>query len=110
MIETYTLDNFREKVAEAEDPLMLDFTSRWCMPCQVMDPMIEHLSDLYDGRVRFGRIDTDHDPEIASLFHVVSLPAFVFLKDGRAADMAVGVQPMEALKEKLDRLLEGCDS
>lgn len=85
--------NFYEFVA-AND-VVVRFTAKWCGPCQKMTPIIEELkSDGY----RFFDVDIDSERELVETFGIMSVPTFIFFKDGKKESVLVGGTDKETLK------------
>ena len=47
-----TKENFEAEVANSEIPVILDFWASWCMPCKMMGPVFEELSQEFEGKVK----------------------------------------------------------
>lgn len=100
-----TKDNFEEKVLKAENKVLLDFWASWCGPCKMLSPTIEALAEQYEGKALVAKINVDEEPELARTFGVMSIPTVVFLKNGREFDRKVGLMPITAFSEVLDKNL-----
>ena len=90
---------------ESKEPVMIDFYADWCGPCQMMGPVVANFAEEYAGKVKIGKVNTDAEPQLAKDYQVMSIPNFVFIKDGKVVDQAIGAVSADALKEKLDALL-----
>ncbi|MGN0947634.1 thioredoxin [Megasphaera sp.] len=101
----FTAANFQKEVVESKIPVMIDFYADWCGPCQMMGPVVANFAEAYDGKIKIGKVNSDEEPQLAQQFQVMSIPNFVFIKDGKVVDQAIGAMPPAALKEKLDALL-----
>ena len=101
----FTSDNFQQEVLESKEPVMIDFYADWCGPCQMMGPVVANFAEEYAGIVMIGKVNTDAEPQLAKDYQVMSIPNFVFIKDGKVVDQAIGAVSADALKEKLDALL-----
>ena len=101
----FTSDNFQQEVLESKEPVMIDFYADWCGPCQMMGPVVANLAEEYAGKVKVGKVNTDAEPQLAKDYQVMSIPNFVFIKDGKVVDQAIGAVSADALKEKLEALL-----
>jgi thioredoxin 1 len=101
----FTKDNFEKEVLKSDQPVLIDFYAEWCPPCKMMGPAVKKLAEEYDGRAKVGKIDSDNEPELAAMFGVMSIPSFIFLKNGKEVDRAVGALPKASLAKKLDALL-----
>ena len=101
----FTTENFEEEVLKSDIPVMVDFFANWCGPCKMMMPTVEALADEYEGRVKIGKIDSDEAGELAQKYGVMSIPNFIFFKNGEKVDNVVGAVPEDVLAEHLDNLL-----
>ena len=94
-----------EAVVEAAPLAMVDFWADWCGPCKMLSPTIEALAEQYEGKALVAKINVDEEPELARTFGVMSIPTVVFLKNGREFDRKVGLMPITAFSEVLDKNL-----
>lgn len=100
-----TQDNFKEEVAESNIPVVVDFWASWCMPCKMMGPVFEELSDEYEGKVKFAKVNTEEEGEIAEYFQIRGIPSLSVIIDGGEVDRIVGLAPKEELKKKIDAII-----
>ena len=98
-------DNFEEEVVNADKPVLVDFFADWCGPCKMMAPAFEDLSDKYDN-LKFAKLDTQQNQDIAQKYSIQGIPALLVLSKGKEVDRIVGFAPKEALKRKIDSILE----
>ena len=96
-----TKDNFEEKVLKAEGKVLLDFWATWCGPCQMMMPTIHEIAEERTD-IKVGKVNVDEQPELASAFQILSIPALYVVKDGKIVNQTMGARP----KEQVLRLLE----
>lgn len=97
-------DNFEKEVLQSDVPTLVDFSAVWCGPCQMMGPVMEKLAAEYQGKAKVAKIDIDQDPSLAEKYKIMSVPSFLFFKDGKVADTVTGVVPAETLAKKLEQL------
>jgi thioredoxin 1 len=83
--------------------VFINFFAEWCMPCLMMDPVIDELSEKFKGKIKFGKVDVGDNQELAQKFEVRSIPNFVLLKDGKVTEHFIGSMPSEELEEKLKK-------
>ena len=102
----FTNSNFSNEVMSSDIPVMVDFYADWCGPCQMMMPVVEEMAEAYDGRVKIGKVNTDEEQELAMTYGVMSIPSFLFIKDGKVVDQAMGYMPKNILAKKIDNLLD----
>ena len=94
-----------DAATEAAPLAMVDFWADWCGPCKMLSPTIEALAEQYEGKALVAKINVDEEPELARTFGVMSIPTVVFLKNGREFDRKVGLMPITAFSEVLDKNL-----
>ena len=90
---------------EAASLALVDFWADWCGPCKMLSPVMEALAEQFDGKVLVGKVNVDEEPDLARRFGVMSIPTVVFLKNGREFDRKVGVMPVQAFTDVLDKNL-----
>jgi thioredoxin len=95
---------FREEVLESDIPVVVDFWSPRCPPCQVMGGLLDEIGSDYAGRVYIFKLNVDQNPETAMKYRVQSIPTVILFKKGRPVDRIVGLLPLKPLRAKLDSL------
>ena len=85
--------------------VLIDFFADWCMPCMMMSPIIDDLSEKFKGKIKFGKVDVGENKEIAQKFNVNSIPNFTLLRDGEIVEQFIGAVSSEELEEKLNGFL-----
>lgn len=102
---TITDQNFEELVTKSEKVVLVDMWATWCMPCQILGPVIEEVADEMGDTVVVGKLDVDENQKVAMQFSVMSIPTVMIFKGGKAVETFVGVQPknvyLNALKKHL---------
>ena len=87
--------------------MLVDFWATWCGPCRRIAPIIEELSEEYDGKVTFGEVDTDQNPSISSKYGIKSIPTLLIFNDGELISSMAGFQTKDNIKESLDTVIAG---
>ena len=101
MEKVFTNSNFHEEVENAALPVMIDFYADWCGPCQMMAPIVEKLSDEYEGKMIVGKCNVDEQEELTSKFGVMSIPTILILKGGQVVMKSVGGVSQGELEDKI---------
>lgn len=102
----FTTNNFETEVTNSAIPVMIDFYADWCGPCKMMSPIVNQMADKYDGKVKIGKVNVDQNPELAGRFGIMSIPSFLFIKDGKVVNSSVGGMSPDMLSSKIDTLLQ----
>lgn len=104
MVKTFKGADFRAAMKESKT-LVVDFYADWCGPCRMLAPVMEKLSDEYEGRAEFVKIDVDDNPDLARDYSIMSIPCVMVFKGGAAAGKNVGFAPKEAMQEFIDKYI-----
>ncbi len=67
-------------VMNSEVPVFVDFWAEWCGPCRMVSPVVEELSNDYDGKIKFVKVNVDEANELASKYNVFSIPTLAIFK------------------------------
>lgn len=100
----FTDSNFKSEVLDSNQLSVVDFWAEWCGPCRAIGPVIEELSKEYDGKVKVGKVNVDHNPKISMDYGITSIPAILFIKNGEVVDKLVGAHPKANFVKKIEAL------
>ncbi len=116
MIEHLTAETFKEKVFnyadnkewkfEGEKPCLIDFYADWCMPCKMVAPLLEELSEEYNGKLNIYKVDTESERELAAIFGIQSIPSLLFVPRDGQPQMAMGALPKETFEKAIKDVLK----
>ena len=97
--------DFQEKVIEKskEVPVVVDFWAVWCMPCLMISPVLEKLSEEHKGKFVLAKVNVDENPMISRAFGIMSIPTVKMFKDGKIVDEFIGAIPEPAIRQWLER-------
>ena len=98
--------DFGKKVLQAQTPVIVDFWAEWCMPCKMLAPTFEELSNEYIDKVEFVKMDIDTNPETPTKYNIRSIPTLIIFSNGKPVEQLIGVLPKSEIKAKLDSLIE----
>jgi thioredoxin 1 len=83
----------------------VDCWAPWCRPCQMVAPVIEELSKDYAGKVLFGILNVDENPQTSKQYQIMSIPTLLIFKGGKFLDKLIGAMPRQMLEPKITQYL-----
>ncbi len=95
---------------KGDKPAMIDFYADWCGPCKIAAPILAELSVEYSGRFTIYKVDTQVERELASVFGISGIPAFLYIPKKGKPSMTSGIartkeDTRKMFKERIDKLL-----
>lgn len=90
-----------DQTAKTYPLVVVDCWAAWCAPCRAIAPVVEQLARDYSGKVVFGKLNVDENPETAQKFSIMAIPTLLVMKDGKEVDRIVGALPKTQLEAKI---------
>ena len=76
-------NQYTTEVIEAQQPVVLDFFSTECPPCEALAAKFEAVADQFAGKVTFLKIFRQGNRELATQLAVSGSPTLIFFKNGK---------------------------
>ncbi len=98
---------FAKEVRESELPVLVDFWAPWCMPCQMMAPILDELSELMSGKIKVAKVDTERqeNAKLAMEFDIQSIPNMKLFKDGKVIGNFIGLRSLDTIKGEIEEII-----
>jgi thioredoxin 1 len=110
-----TTQDFKDKIFDYQKekewnykgqvPVLIDFYADWCGPCKMVAPILEELSETYQGQLQIYKVDTEVESELASVFGIRSIPTFLFIPVDGDPMMQPGALPKKAFQQVIEERL-----
>lgn len=98
MAKEINQSEFEQNVLNGKGLSVVDFFATWCKPCQMLAPVIEEVSNMYE-EVSFYKIDIDKESALSEKYYIMSVPTIMFFKDGKLLDQVIGYRSVEEMQE-----------
>lgn len=92
--------NFDQEVLASPETFLVDFSAVWCGPCKLLTPILADLAAEESG-TKFGKVDIDDSPAIATRYGIRSAPTVLVFKGGQVVARHVGLTTKERLRALL---------
>ena len=101
-IKTLTDQNFEHQIKNGV--VLVDFWAVWCMPCKMMAPILNDLSEVLTGNATVGKVNVDQQKAASAKYGVRSIPTLVLFKNGKEINRFVGVKTKDFLLKEIQKV------
>ena len=100
----FTAENFEEEVIKSDKPVLVDFWAEWCGPCKMLTPVIDDVASEYSDKYSIGKLNVDHNSDIAAKYGIRSIPCLLFFNNGEVQEQIVGAVEKSEIVNTLEKL------
>jgi thioredoxin len=104
-VEIVTDTNFTEQIEQYQGIALVDFWAPWCIPCQLVSPLIEKLAQQYEEKVRIVKLNVDEQPKTADRYQIMSIPSVTIFRNGRLINTLLGVRTERVYQQAIEAAL-----
>ena len=98
--------DFKKEILDSDIPVLVDFWAEWCMPCRMIAPIIDELSQDYKGKIKVAKVNVDKNPELATDLQILSIPLLILFKDGKEITRITGANPKTYIAKEVETALK----
>lgn len=103
MVLEINSDNFDREVVSYNGIVVVDFFANWCGPCRKLGPILEEVEQELASKVKFAKINTDDNLEMAKKYQVSGLPTLMVFKNGETVERLVGLMPKSSIITNIEK-------
>lgn len=98
------MTDFNSTISSSK-PTLVDFYAQWCGPCKMQSPILEKVKESIGDKATILKVDVDHDNELATMYHIQSIPTLILFKNGKALWRVSGVRTADIIEAKINEAL-----
>lgn len=116
MVKDLTKDEFIVLIHDYENntewnyngnkPSVIKFGAEWCVPCKNIEPILNDLSNEFEGKVDIYNVNVDDEYELTKEYGIRSVPSLMFVPMNDKPQMVTGTFPKNQLVEKFNNILK----
>ncbi len=95
-------DSFDSDVLQNDLPVLVDFWADWCGPCKMIAPILDEISQEYDGKLKIAKLNIDENPNTPPKFGIRGIPTLMIYKNGQVEATKVGAVSKSQLTAFID--------
>ena len=99
------VNDFDQEVMSSDRLVVVDFWAQWCGPCKILSPIMDNLSETFEGKVKIAKVNVDEQPELTTKFKIMSLPTILFFKDREIIEKIAGMRNEADLQKTIEKHL-----
>lgn len=105
MVNHISSVNFDTEVLKSDKLTVVDFFANWCGPCRKLAPILDEVENELGVKVKFVKIDTDENIDMAKKYQVSGLPTLLVFKNGEVVERLVGLMPKSSIITNIEKYI-----
>ena len=102
LIKHISDSSFEADVLKSGKPVLVDYWAEWCGPCKMIAPILDEVSNTYEGKLQIAKMNVDENRDIPAKFGIRGIPTLILFKGGQAHAQKVGALSRSQLTAFVD--------
>lgn len=87
---------------------VIKFGAPWCLPCRMINPHIDELSDKFKNskNISIELVNIDENEDLSSYYGIKAIPTILYIIDDKEVERTLGLVGKEQIEEKINNILE----
>lgn len=99
--KTLSQQVFENIVIKEKEPSILVFGAEWSGNSEIMDSMMERVSQEFESDLHFFKVDIEKQLDISSFFGIADIPTTIMIKDGEIIELIKGFTSASKIRKKI---------
>ena len=102
MLKKVNKENFESEVLKLDKVILVDFYATWCMPCQMLAPILEEIASETQN-FDIAKINIDENQELAIENEIEVVPTMLIYKNGQVVERVEGLLSKSQILNKIEK-------
>ena len=102
LIKHISDSSFEADVLKSGKPVLVDYWAEWCGPCKMIAPILDEVSNTYEGKLQIAKMNVDENRDIPAKFGIRGIPTLMIFKNGNVEATKVGALSKSQLTAFVD--------
>ncbi|KAD2393118.1 hypothetical protein R6Q59_012792 [Mikania micrantha] len=104
-VSELTSQSWNPSVLKSETPVLVEFYTNWCEPCQMVHQLVNEIAADYAGKLECVSVNVEHEPQMAEEYDIKAVPIVLMFKNGEKLESVVGTMPKDFFVAAIERVL-----